>query len=421
MRHGPSANPGEQQDDARLMTDVSHPIPVSPSASSTSPTRRLLPLVLVVFFGFLSIGLPLPALPLYVHGELGYSALVVGWAVGIQSLGTVLSRKFSGSYCDRRGPRRAVMLGLPLAAASGLLYVVSTFISHPASSIAVLLAGRVLMGPAESLFLTGAMAWGISRVGPSNTGQVMSLQGLAMFSAMAAGAPLGILAMNTISFTGVGVCALVLPLVALVIALRTPAPQASPHGRKQAPFLQTVGLIWRQGLTLALASTSFALITAFIVLYFGNNHWEGAGLALSAFAIGYIVVRVLFGKFPDRFGGRRCAAVSIAVSAAGLAMLWQAGSAGFALAGSTLAGVGFSLVFPAMGVEAMRRVPAESRGTAIASFAAFVDVTSGATGPLAGLLIGVWGYGSAFLAGMCACLLALAVVAFGMTDAPRRG
>src|SRR5450830_1927383 len=170
---------------------------IDPAGSS------LLPLIIIVFTSFLCIGIPLPALPLHVNGVLGFSALTVGWVVGIQSFATILSRKFSGSYCDRHGSKRAVAVGLPMASAAGLLYLVSTLIADPQTSLIVLFIGRLLMGPAESLFLTGAMTWGIGRVGMQRTGKVMAWQGIAMFAALGLGAPVGIAIQQRFGFTGV--------------------------------------------------------------------------------------------------------------------------------------------------------------------------------------------------------------------------
>jgi MFS family permease len=55
----------------------------------------------------------------------------------------------------------------------------------------VLLAGRALLGAAESFIITGATAWGLSRVGAGNAGKVIAWMGTAMFAGFAAGAPLG--------------------------------------------------------------------------------------------------------------------------------------------------------------------------------------------------------------------------------------
>lgn len=387
--------------------------PLSPSDSA--PQAALLPvlgpLFLIVLFGFLSVGVPLPVISVEVYTVLGFSASVAGWSVGIQSLVTVLTRQMAGAVCDRRGPRHAVLAGLPLAALSGLLYLAAAVIAAPAAALAVLLAGRMLLGVAESLFVTGAMSWGIARAGMARTGKVMAWQGIALYAALGLGAPLGVALMERVGFAGVAVAATLLPLLALVIALRLPAPAvpSSPAGPRRS-YAGVVGLIWKQGTALALATAPFAAIAAFTVLSFAQKGWSGAGLALSGFGMGYSLVRLGFAHLPDRFGGAIVATFSLAIEAAGQAMLWLAPDATVALAGAVLTGIGFSLVFPSMGVEAVRRVPVESRGLAIGGFMAFFDVALGVTAPLCALLVEWRGYDAVFLFGTLACLLAMGIV-----------
>lgn len=375
-----------------------------------SAARNLLPLVAIVFSGFLSIGIPLPALPLHVNGTLGYNAAVVGWIIGIQSFATIFTRKFAGSYCDRHGPKQSVSLGLPLASCAGLLYLASTRIADPLSSIAVLTLGRLLMGPAESLFLTGTMTWGIGRVGVAKSGKVMAWQGIAMFAALGLGGPLGIAIQQRFGFAGVAWTTIVLPLVGFAVA-RTLTALAVTRGHAQGlSFTGALALIWRFGLALALAAMPFAILTSFLVLLYGSYGWQGAGYAILGFSAGYIGVRLFFAHLPDKIGGARVGAVSVAIELCGQLLLWLAHDPMAALAGSVLTGIGFSLVFPSMGVQAMARVPAHSRGIAVACFMAFIDVASGLTGPVVGVVIGWYGYPAAFLAGALACVASLAVM-----------
>jgi predicted MFS family arabinose efflux permease len=88
-----------------------------------------------------------------------------------------------------------------------------------------------------------------------------------------------------------------------------------------------------------------------------------------------------------------------------------------AFAAAALAGFGFSLVFPALGVEAVKRVPEQNRGTALGVFTAFADVSFFLTGPLAGAVIGAFGYASVFLFALFSVLASLGIV---VTVAGRR-
>jgi predicted MFS family arabinose efflux permease len=381
-------------------------------ASTQTVFAGLAPLFCVIFFGFLAIGAPLPALSLYVHNDLGFSPAIVGWIIGAQSLATVLTRHRGGALCDRRGPRHAVLLGLPIAATAGVFYLASAWVPLNAEGkLGILLLGRIALGLGESLFITGAMSWGIARIGAARTGKVMSWQGIAIFAAIGLGAPVGLAVQATCGFAGVAMLTITSPLLAAVIALTLQTAPAS--GGDRAPFYRVLGLIWRPGLVLTLATIPFAGMATFLALDYAAKDWAGAGLALTGFGIGYILVRLFGSHLPDRLGGAKVAAASLAVETMGQALLWIAPLPSIAVAGAALTGIGFSLVFPAMGVEATRRVPPEQPGRAVGNFIAFFDVAIGLTGPVVGVAASRFGYASTFLIGASATLAALAVLRSG--------
>jgi len=142
---------------------------------------KMLPIALAVFVGFLTIGLPLPVLPLHLHFTLGLSPVIVGVAVGAQFAAALLSRAWAGGFADVSGAKRAMMIGLVIAAISGMAYLASlAFTATPMTSLGVLLIGCVLLGCGESLIITGALSWGLGLVGPRNAGKVMAWVGIAM-------------------------------------------------------------------------------------------------------------------------------------------------------------------------------------------------------------------------------------------------
>jgi MFS family permease len=374
----------------------------SPLTEQRSAITGLAPMVAIVFFGFLSVGIPLPALSLYVHDQLGFSGFTVGWVIGIQSLITIASRHKAGTIADHRGPKFAVLLGLPLAALSGLLYLGSDLLAAPIPALAVLALGRLLLGAAESLFVTGVMSWGIGRVGPARTGKVMSWQGIALYGALGVGAPLGLAAHSALGFLGVALLATACPLVALLIALAVPA--GSALGGERVSFHHVLKLIWRPGAVLMLATVPFAAMAAFLPLDYAAKGWNGAGTAIALFGIAYIFIRLIGSGWTDRLGAIPVVSISLTVELAGQLLLWLAPTEWLATVGAGLTGAGFSLVFPVMGVAAARRMPADQRGRAVGNFMAFFDLAICLTGPLAGMATGAFGYPSAFLIGVLAVL-----------------
>lgn len=381
------------------------------STSSYSPApafAALFPVVLAVFLAFLAVSIPLGALPLEL-GKLGFGPAIIGSVIGLQSLATLIIRHQAGALCDRRGPRRAALIGLPQASVSGLAYLLSSILPVGISGkLACLIAARLLMGLGESLFLTGLISLGIARLGADRTGRVMSWTGIAIYAALGLGAPLGLAAQATYGFLGVGVIATLTPLLALAIVLRI-APTPSSGGQR-VPFHHVLGLIWRPGLVLALSMVPFAVIAAFLPLHFAAQGWPQAGTALFGFGTAYVLVRLAGSGWPDRFGAASVAIGSLAFELIGQLVLWLAPSPSVAMLGAILTGLGFSLIFPAMGVLATRSVPANQRGQAVGNYIAFADIALGVTGPAVGFATQWAGIAAAFITGAAATCAALALL-----------
>jgi MFS family permease len=133
-------------------------------------------------------------------------------------------------------------------------------------------------------------------------------------------------------------------------------------------------------------------------------------LPFSAYALALILARVTLGHLPDRIGGARVAILFAVIETAGLAAMWLAPNASTAAVGSALTGFGYSLVFPALGVEAVRRAAPESRGVAMGAYTACLDVALGISSPVLGIVGGHAGLSSVFLIS-AVCVLCSAGIA----------
>ena len=201
-----------------------------PAVGSSSVFLALLPIMATVLAAFLVIGLALPVLPLHVRGDVRFGSLSWGSST-----------------------------------VAGLLYVGSLpFVGQPGPAVAVLLAGRAVLGGAESFIITGATVWGLARVGTPNAGKVIAWMGTAMFLAFVASAPLGIAIYGRSGFFGVAGAIALAPLLVLlpVAALRAAVP--SRQGR--ASVLSVVQSIWLPGAGAALSSIGFGVTRATALL-----------------------------------------------------------------------------------------------------------------------------------------------------------
>ncbi|WP_051229090.1 MFS transporter [Paludibacterium yongneupense] len=362
-----------------------------------------------VFFSFicyLTIGIPLAILPGYVNVQLGYDAVLAGLAISVQYVATVLSRPHAGRMTDVLGPKRTVLYGLFACAGSGVAtFAAALSVATPVLALSSLIAGRLLLGVGESMVATGAIMWGIGRVGAGQTARVISWNGVSTYSALAIGAPLGVLLEQHGGLAATGLLVAVLALATVALAWRQPGVAIVAGARM--PFRRLLRRVSPYGLGLALGGTGFGVIATFITLYFAHEHWSGAAMTLSLFGAGFIGVRLSCAGAINRFGGFRVAIVSFLVEAIGLALLWLAGGSALAFVGAALTGIGFSLVFPALAVEAVRGVPSQNRGTALGAYSVFVDFSLGMTGPLAGAIINGFGYRAMFLSSCGGVVFAL--------------
>ncbi|MGF6776296.1 MFS transporter [Paraburkholderia sp. GAS334] len=380
------------------------------SRSEFATTLQIIPVVFFTFLCYLTIGIPLAVLPGYVHDDLGYSAILAGLAISVQYFATLASRPIAGRSADTLGPKKTVTIGLIGCGVSGVLLLAAVLCGRwPVISLVLLVMSRLVLGFGESLCGTGAILWGIGRVGTANNARVISWNGIATYGALAIGAPLGVAIVHAVGFEALGF--VVFALAALGFYLARPiAPVPVVHGERMS-YRSVFTRVLPHGIGLALGSAGFGSIATFITLFYAARHWPNAALSLTVFGTLFVGSRLLFANTIRTYGGFRVAIASFAFECVGLLMLWLAPEPHFALAGAALTGFGFALVFPALGVEAVALVPPASRGAALSAYSVFLDLSLGITGPLAGYIAGEFGYASVFLFAAIASAMAVGLSA----------
>ncbi|PLR44924.1 MFS transporter [Chimaeribacter arupi] len=371
-------------------------MPVSPARQNLQLNTRILSIVVFTFVCYLTIGLPLAVLPGFVHHTLGYNSVLAGLVISAQYFATLVSRPHAGRYADMLGPKRVVLFGLACCGMSGVFYALAWWnTAQPLLSLSLLCIGRVLLGVGESFASTGSTLWGIGAVGSMHTARVISWNGVATYGAMAVGAPLGVWLNQQWGLAGVA-SVIVLAVAAAMLLAGRKAPVSVVAGNRIA-FGAVVGRIWLYGLGLGFGTIGFGVIATFITLYYGDRGWEGAAFSLTLFSLGFVGIRLIFSNNINRYGGLKVSLVSFLFEIGGLLLIWGASTPLMVECGAFLTGAGFSLVFPALGVEAVKQVPVQNQGTALGLYSAFLDLGLGLTGPVAGLIINHAGITSIYL------------------------
>ncbi|SCX71928.1 Predicted arabinose efflux permease, MFS family [Pseudomonas sp. NFACC32-1] len=376
--------------------------------SSLSVTLQIVSIVFYTFIAFLCIGLPIAVLPGYVHEQLGFSAVVAGLTIGSQYLATLLSRPMAGRLSDSVGTKRAIVYGLSGIVLSGGLTLLSTLLqSLPLLSLLILIGGRLLLGVAQGLIGVGTISWCMGQVGVEHTARSISWNGIASYGAIAIGAPLGVVMVGDLGFASLGVALSLLAGGALLLIRNKPSVPVVRGER--LPFRAVFGRIAPFGTSLCLASIGYGTLTTFITLFYLSRGWTGAAWCLTVFGICFILSRLLFISSIGRFGGFNSAIACMSIETLGLVLLWLAPSTGFALVGAGLAGFGLSLVYPALGVEAIKQVPNTSRGAGLSAYAVFFDLALAIAGPMMGAVALNLGYSWIFFSAAVLSISGLAL------------
>ena len=378
----------------------------APALSSFRLNLQIVSVVMFNFASYMTIGLPLAVLPGYVHDVMGYSAFWAGLVISLQYFATLLSRPHAGRYADILGPKKIVIFGLCGCFLSGASYMLAAFGSAwPLVSLVLLCMGRVILGIGQSFAGTGSTLWGVGVVGSLHIGRVISWNGIVTYGAMAMGAPLGVLFYHLGGLKLLAGIIMAVALVAVLLALPRPAVKASKG--KPLPFRAVLGRVWPYGMALALASAGFGVIATFITLFYDAKGWDGAAFALTLFSCAFVGTRLLFPNGINRLGGLNVAMICFSVEIFGLLLVGFAGEPWMAKVGTFLTGAGFSLVFPALGVVAVKMVPQQNQGSALATYTVFMDLSLGITGPLAGFVMAYAGVSVIYLAAAVLVCIAL--------------
>ncbi|MDQ3978298.1 MAG: MFS transporter, partial [Actinomycetota bacterium] len=224
-------------------------------------TRSFVLVPSATFAYFVAIGALLPALPLYVQGPLDGGTVSVGLAVGSFSLAALLLRPWAGRLGDRRGRRVLVVGGAALVAASTAGYVVAT-------SLAVLVALRLVTGAGEALFFIGVVTAANDLAPEHRRAEAMSLFSLAPYAGVAVGPVLAEAMLGDGAFVAVWVITAASALVATGIGLVLPdtgiiRPLGTEPGRRS--LVHPAGLL--PGAVLLTIFVGFGGFNAFVALY----------------------------------------------------------------------------------------------------------------------------------------------------------
>jgi MFS family permease len=362
---------------------------------------------IVTNLGLLAVGATLPVIPHFVTEELDGSDLEVAIVTGAFAATGFFCRPLAGRAADRRGRRATVIAGAMLAVVAGALLFLP-------ASIPGLIVSRLFLGAGEGTVFTAGSAWNVDMAPVERRGRMIGLYGLAIWTGLTLGPPIGVLLQDAGGYNLVWAFAVGAPALGALIAYFLPE-SVNPQGEQaRGPLISREAA--GPGGTFALSVVGFAAVSAFIVLALDERGIGHGAEVFSVFAGTVVATRFVGGSLPDRIGPARCAVGAGLIESVGLVLIGAAQSLPVAILGAIGMGAAFSLLFPSLSLLAVNRVKPERRGAAMGTFTASFDLGMLVGSPAVGAAAALGGYSAAFYVAAASALCCAAISTTFISD-----
>jgi MFS family permease len=376
---------------------------------------------------FISVGAYAPVLPVYVRTDLGGGPAVIGLITGITATVAIVLRPGAGAFADRRGRRRASVVG-------GVVLALGPLALIAPGLVVIALIARLVVGLGEALLNVATTAWAFDRAPHARRARVVGMFSTSIWIGFGVGPQVAELLYDAWGFDAVWAWCAATALAGGLCAQAVPGPDRAARAPSDGPLHTTGGR-----LAAALTGPRAAVVPGCIVALgllgegalqaFGVEHLTargvpsggGVGGAASVFtvlAVAALAARIPAGDLVDRRGSHVPAIGALALMAAGWTLMSLASTFAVAAVAAALVGAGVSVLFPAMSLLVTDRAHPSVRGAALGGYIAFMDVGIGAGAVGGGLIVHATSTQAVFAVGAAGALAGAALVALDRVRRP---
>lgn len=274
-----------------------------------------------------SFGMVMPELPSFLT-ELGRPDLI-GWIVGLFTVGAFLSRFLSGRIADRAGRRPVMLFGTWVTTIAGLGYIAVGSMtgagvwSGVPIAVWAFLALRLLHGMSTGFRPTGTTAFLTDITPLHRRGEALGYLGVAGNAGMAGGPAIGSWLTVEYGYDAMFIASTLFGLVALIMTLRL--PETLPDGRKVrgsdlAVWKGDVMDVTAWPAAVGLLPVAFAFGTFLTISpdFVGSLGYVYKGSFNTIIVVASISMRLIAGRASDRYGRVPLLLIGGAMLAAGM-------------------------------------------------------------------------------------------------------
>ena len=332
---------------------------------------------------------------------LGSTASVSGLSTTLFSIANVIARLVSGRMADKSGRKTVLLMG-------GIAYTIPAVVFGFSHSIPFLLVMRFIQGYGYAAFNSCQNILASDSIPEERMGEGMGYFSTSLALASAFGPQLALSLLGESRFLLVylvmaAICIAALILSFVCIAKGTVSYEKKGNAAKESLSEFLHGAFEKRavpcGLVAFMCYLSFSAILTFLTLYSTERGFEHCGLFFTISAVTMFVTKIASGKMSDKYGTATVMVPTILIGAANFVILSFTHSETVFLICGAIHGVFLASILPVMTAVAVKRSPADRRGSAICTFYIFVDVGVGIGALLWGLLIDSFNFGVMFMIG----------------------
>jgi MFS family permease len=304
-----------------------------------------------------SFGMIMPELPGFLAG-LGRPDLI-GWIVGLFTVGAFASRFLSGRIADRAGRRPVMLFGTWVTMLAGLAYIAVGAIRNEVMwsgvpvAVWMFLALRLVHGMSTGFRPTGTTALLTDITPLKRRGEALGYLGVAGNAGMAGGPAIGSWLTVEYGYNAMFIASTLLGLIALLMTLRL--PETLPRGRKVEWSDLNVfkgGVVdwssWPAALALLPVAFAFGTFLTISPDFVGSLGYVYKGTFNTIIVAASISMRLIAGRASDRYGRVPLLLIGGAMLAAGMFGLSIAESKWTAALAGIVYGMSIGINMPAI-------------------------------------------------------------------------
>ena len=356
-----------------------------------SKNRQFQSIACIQVFNVFGASLLTPVLPLYLSLQ-GLSAAHIGMVMGIMAIGALVMRPWAGRAVDRQGSRPVILLGQVLIGACFASFIWFT-------GFWPLLLIRFIQGAAQSFYSTGAVTFASSVESPQNTASAISLYTVFTMIGLGSATSLAPFLFQEIGFIPLVLFSLLMLSVAISFTIWRARPIAPIRDANALPFssVRHLKAVWAPTICLFASNFVFSTLFTFVPLYAVSMSIPSYSVFYIFFAIAVIVTRLGVQRLTEAFRAETVAtAASLMNVGSALIIAIYPSTVTFAISG-VLIGLGFGVIFPALTIYVIQRIPPAVKGTGLSILTASGDVGNALGASILGLVAEWFGFRWVFI------------------------